>query len=495
MRRRVLALLVAVLVLAALLVTAAVTRPDRAAPADASAVERVPVVGATAVCPDLRQDRGITTSVSVGAVPGVVGDRTPGQLTAGALGAAGPPPPLPVAEAGQVLAGLGAGVALDAFVATARGPLAAGLEVEQLGRGQGVERGLLGMRCGSPATDQWLIGGATTAGNDALLILVNTDATPAVVDVQLLHDLGASDPRPGRGLVVPAHGRLLVSLNLLAPDRTDIATHVVATRGRVAAGVLHRKVDGAIPQGIDWAARSPGPAPVVIVPGLPSGPGSRQVIVTNPNDQSLRASVQVTTEDGQFVPPGLEAVEIPAGTSVAVDLSEPLAETSGAVRITSDGGPVVAAGVVVAQWSPVQEFSYTSSGVALDGPALLTEVTLDRQSQHYLLLSAPEGDAAVTVTAFPTLGATLARLAAPKTLRVAGGTTQVLALATFLPPGSQARLAVEVRPDPGAGPVYASAYLSSPDAAGPRETMLTLRSAAQEVERPAVLADPAADRR
>lgn len=500
MRRHALALLVVLVVLGALFGAAQATRPDRAERSGAAAVEHVPVVGASAICPAVRQGPALSTSASVGAAPGGDGPPVPGRLTATVL-TAGPPAPLAATLPGQVVYGIGSAVKDDAVLLEGSGSLAAGLEVEQLGRGNaGADRGLAGLRCSSPTTDQWLVGGATGPGDDSVLLLVNGDSTPAVVDVQLFHEHGASDPAPGRGLVVPPGGRLSVPLSRLAPDHQDIVTHVVASRGRVAAAVLYRKTQGSIPQGTEWAAAASGPQPTVVVPGLPAGPGYRGLIVTNPGEQDTRVSIQLTTSDGQFVPPGLEAVDVPSGTSVPVDLSSQLAGTSAAVRVTSQGGaaaPVVAGGLVVDAQPGLtdRDFAYAAAGEPLGGPALLTELALDQPTESALIISALDGDASVTVTAFQPLAAKAAPLGPPRTVLVPGGSTQVLALSTFLPPGTQARFAVEIRPAAGSGPVYVARYLRTRDSNGPMSTLLTLQSAAREVERPAVRSDPAVDRR
>jgi hypothetical protein len=143
----------------------------------------------------------------------------------------------------------------------------------------------------------------------------------------------------------------------------------------------------------------------------------------------------------------------------------------------------------------VQELAETGPALALSGPALLTDLTVDRPTESYLLLSALEGDATVTVTPIVPEGTQVPGLAPAKQVTVPGGTTQVLAMSTFLPPASTAAFAVEVRPSVGSGPVYAARYLRTGGATGPLTTILTLRSAAQEVDQPPVVPDLTADRR
>ena len=473
------------------------TRPATPGPAATTTGSVVPVVRAGVVCPDLRTDDTRTSRVSVGSTgpapasttgPAGVGDSTP-------LGAPGAPTPLAVTGPGLVQTGVGLGLDDDALVVDARGPLAAGLEVEQVTRGtSGLSRGLAGVRCAAPGTDLWFAGGSTAAGDDLVLALVNTDPAPVLVDVALWSREGPVDGRPGRGLVVPPRGRLLVPVADLAPGRSLLAVRVTATRGRIAAGLLHRSLDGQISRGAEWVPATPPPAARVVLPGLPAGPGARVLVLTNPGTEPSTASVQLTTTDGQFVPPGLEAVAVPGGRSVPVDLTGALAATPAAVAVTATGAPLLAA-ARVDEGSPTGtgDFAYAGATGPLDGPALLSDLVLDARTESTLLLSAVDGDTSVVVTPVPVVGGA-GGLPGPRTVAVPGGSVAQLRLSELLPAGAVRSLAVEVRPAPGAAAVYVARYLRENNATGPLTTLLALQSGVREVPRPAVVADPEAVR-
>lgn len=458
--------------------------------------ETVPVVGTSAVCPDLRQDGArLATRVSVGVAPApdVPADDA-GALTAVALNdVRGQPARLPVDRPGEVAVDLGTRLNGDALVVAARGPLAAGLEVEQVTRGEtGAERGFAGLRCEAPTTQSWFVGGSTVVGDVTKLVLVNADDTPAVVDVAVFTGSGPADGRPGRGLVVPPRTRAAVELDALAPDRDLLALHVQTRRGRVAAAVRHVRFDGRVPRGVDWVPQAVPPAREVVVPGLPQGPGRRTVLVTNPGVDDTVVSIELTTGDGQFVPAGLDAVEVPAGTTVAKEVTALLQDGPAAARVRSDGGPVLAGGFVYdAQTGPVRELAYAGSAVPLTGVAVLTDLVINRPTESALLLSALAQDAAVEVTPVAIVGRP-GPLPASKRVAIPAGRTTALRLSTFLPPGATGRLAVEVRPAPGSGPLHASRYLRERGARGPLTTSLVLQGAAQRVERPVVHRDPRA---
>ncbi len=462
-----------------------------------SAARRVAVVAAEAVCPDLRQVPPVLrTRVSAGVAPGPPGA---GGADARALARSGAPVPLALTGTGQVAVGLAQQLDGDALLVRARGAVAGGLEVEQVTRGSsGSQRGLAATRCEAPLTDGWWLGGATTVGDSTTLLLTNPDDAPAVVDVAVQTASGRVDARPGRGIAVGPHARTAVPLDRLAPDRDLLAVHVRAVQGRFAAGVRHARFDGRVPRGSDWVPPAGTPSRTVVVAGLPAGPGRRTVLVANPGTEDTVVSLQLATSDGLVTPSGLEAVPVPAGLVVAQELTEQLAGTPASVRVVSEGGPVLASGLVVdAQYArpgvpdgPVRELAWSGAATPLAGPALVTDVVLDRPTQSTVLLSAFDGDARVQVAPVRIVGVG-GRLPAGRTVVVPSGRTVALRLSSFLPRGSTGRLAVAVTPLAGSAPVVGSRYLRERGEQGPLSTLLVLRAAPGSVVRPAVQQDPA----
>ncbi|MGB8651280.1 MAG: DUF5719 family protein [Mycobacteriales bacterium] len=461
---------------------------------------QVEVVGATAVCPDLRQVKGILASrVSVGAapLPAGRGGATRGKVEIVSNSARTAPSPLAVSEPGQVAVGVGTGIDQDALVVSAAGPLAAGLEAEQVTRGEGGrERGLAGLRCEPPRREAWFEGGSTVVGDESVLVLANVDDTPATVDVSVFSATGPADPRPGQGITVEPHSRRVILMDTIAPDRALLAVHVLSRQGRVAAALRHSRTDGSSPLGVDWVPQAAPPAAQVVVPGIPQGGnGQRYILITNPTTDDTVASVRITTQDGQYVPTGLDQVAVPAGTTVTARLDIETLHSALAATVTTDGVPVLAGGLVrdAQQGSKTREFAYTGASIPLSGPALMTDLVINRPTESTLILSAPQGKATVVVTPIQVLGQQ-GRLPAAKTVVVPAGRTAVLKLSTFYPPGTDAQLAVEVRPLEGSGPVYAARYLRERGAHGPLTTLLDLQGPAQLVPRlPAVLDQQAAD--
>lgn len=457
-------------VAASLVVLVGVGEATRGEPASAPRPATAPVVGAAVVCPDV--DGAAVVAGSTGRGAGTLRARTLGQPYAA----------LPVTSAGRVaVVDRAAGTA----VVAAGGAVAGGLGVELRTRDlDGPVRGLSALRCGASGTSSWFVGGATVVGDSARLVLANADDSPALVDVTSWSASGPVERRPGRGIAVPARGRTVVELDELAPDRELLAVHVQATRGRVAAALRHSRADGRTPRGTDWVPVSPPPSREVLVAGLPSGPGRRTVVVTNPGQDDTTVALTLLTDDGQV---DLEPLAVPAGTSVAREVSEELAATPAAVRVRSSQGPVLAAGFVYdLQDGPVRELSWAGAASALTGPALLADVALSPPAEVTLLLSAPDGDAVVELVPLEVVGQDLA-LPAPRRVEVPGGTTVAVRLSTLLPSGATGRVALELVPS--GGPVVASRYLRERAGAGPLTAVLPVVSGAGEVRRPAVRPD------
>jgi hypothetical protein len=458
--------------------------------------QRVEVVGATAVCPDVVQIPGVyQCRISVGAAPLPAGRTATGGSAVTTLvrdTAATPPRRVPLTQPGQVVAGLGTAINANGMVVTATGALATGLEVEQVSRvTENRWRGLGNLRCEAPKREAWLVGASTTLSDATVLSLANVDDTPATVDITAFGRSGPFDPRPGSGITVAAHTRLLLPLDTLAPDGAVLVVHVSSRQGRVVAALRVGRLSRGIPAGFDYVPQALPPARQVVVPGIPSDNGSRWLIVGNPTDDDTTVSVKVTLRDGQFVPSGMEEVPVLAKHTALINVSSLTATSPLTATLTSSGAPVVAAGFLLdAQLFPVsqiREIAFAGSSLPLSGSAVLTDLVIDRPTESTLILSAPDTAAAVTITPIPVRGSGAAP--APRRVAIPAGRTVSFRLSSFFPPGTRARLAVEVRPEDDSGPVYATRYLREHGARGTLSTLLTLQGPAQLVSRPTAVQD------
>lgn len=341
------------------------------------------------------------------------------------------------------------------------------------------------MSCATPATQAWFVGGGTTLGSFTELVLVNPGQVAASVDVEVWTSEGPADPGPGRGIPVPARARAVVPLDQLAPDRDLLAVHVRTTRGQVAPALRVVRSDGRTPLGTDWVPPTLAPSTDLLLPGLPEGPGRRTALLTNPGGDDATAVLELLTDDG-LLP--LEPVTVPAGTSVAVDLSAQLAETPAGLRVRADVPLLAGASIVDRQQGPVREIAFTAATAALQQPALLADVRLSAPTEVTLLLTAAEADAVVELVPVAAPG----ELPPPQRVEVPVGTTVATRLSRFLPPGSSGSLTLELRPVTGS--VHAARYARERGRRGPLTSLLPVAPQAVVVPRPVVVADPGAGR-
>jgi hypothetical protein len=344
----------------------------------------------------------------------------------------------------------------------------------------GDRRGLAAVACTAATTDAWLVGGATTTGRRARLLLVDPTPAAAVVDVVVLGPRGPVDLASARGLVVaPGRARAL-QLDALAPGLDRLAVHVVARRGRVAPALDDSRLDGATPAGVDDVPVGAAPAraltlPAVVVPVAARGGAAGAVVrLAVPGADDAVVHLRLAGARGATPLPGNGVVTVPAGSVVDVPLAG-LAAGTYAVLVDADV-PVVAGAVVRVTGSPAgplrrsaADIGWTASALPLVGDAL---TALPRPVGHgihglgpatgvaQLTLTAGDADAAVTVRQVGPHGEPLAR----SIVHVPADRTT----AVTLNPGAAA---VAFRT--GAGrPVWAGVAVTTPDRAGPLLTLL-----------------------
>lgn len=435
---------IAGLVLVALLAmygVASIPRP--AARAGAGSVP-APVDSAIAVCPDPVVKRGVAVRVSAITAPS---RRSGGRAEVRDTGN------------GTVITTLTApGASWYREVKSAAGPytikaagaLAGGLEVEQTTVAtKGSDKGMAGVRCAAPGTDLWFLGTGPAAAKSIDLFLTNVDAESTAVDVEAMSGEGPLDTSDGHGIPIDPFrtkvigiGRSPDGLGSIVESARVLALHVQATTGRVAASVRIRTG-----KGVDWAPLAPRPATSLVVPGIPGGAGSRQLLVAVPGEFDAKVNVQAITANGAFAPQGQDTLDAPAQTVTPLDLDHALAGKVAAVRLTSDqpitagfsaqAGDDVAYGAAVPPLGP-------AGGVIAD----------NRSGASSVLLTAPKSAATVQVAAITGEGA----VGVPQTVRLAGGRT--LEVRVGDPAGPAAKgFGVLITPRPGSGPVYAARLL------------------------------------
>ncbi|WP_431678887.1 DUF5719 family protein [Kitasatospora sp. KL5] len=231
-------------------------------------------------------------------------------------------------------------------VATATGGFAPGFSVSQTTTYSDSSRiGLYGLDCAPSGTDFWFAGASTASGRTDYVSLVNSDASPATVDIRLVGEKGAIDIDAANGITLaPGTAQSVLLKPLLGKvEAADLAVHVVVRGGRVGAAL--NVADAG--KGSDWVAASAAPAAVQVLPGLPADMVSGRLIVAAPADDDADLKVQVSGKNGWFTPAGKETLHVKAGMVATLDLGEAKGKEFGAIRLSpSDPAhptPVIAA--------------------------------------------------------------------------------------------------------------------------------------------------------
>jgi len=490
--------LAGVLLLVLLGAVAAVSQPAAGSggPAAAGPGPVLPVVGARLVCPDVpAQSADLRTRGEVVSGPAALG----GSGTAGGAGSVVPTPVPGAAGAPLDLAGGAAPLGTDPgrpLQLDATGASATGLAAARLTRGtSGAQRGLAWDRCTRARTDAWFVGVSTAAMTTSVVQLANVDATPADVTLRALTRGGPVRSPAVRGLTLAPHSSQDVALTLLVPGDDDWALEVRADRGRVASAVSVAR--GGIPaQGVDPVPQTAAPAARVVVPGVPGSAAGTVVdgssyahvlTVADPGGGDATVSVEVTDGTGRYVPVGLDAVAVPAGSTATVDLDAVLTAGPATVRVSSADGTPVLAGVLLiatAHFGGARDVASLGAADPVTAPVTLPDGLAGTALATTLVLTGYDGR---------DVGVTLQRSgagapAAAQHVTVPAGRTLAVDLTSLLPastgagdpggapadPLAGAPGPVRITPDPGSPPLWVAADVAELGYNGPLVAALAL---------------------
>jgi hypothetical protein len=477
------ALAITVVVLVPMIAVTEVMQSSAKVPTATPRPVRAPLVGARLVCPDVvdrtvgRVSRITRLGVAVPARPSTVSPAAPtgaGVVRLTPLRAKGGVAPPVLNQAGQARI-LGGSRYQSDVVVDASGSLAPGLAADELGRrDSGAYRGLDGVACTAPSDSAWLIGASTTVGAHTELHLTNTDDAAALVDIGLFGPSGPIAAHNAVGLAVEPHSTRVIALETLAPAQTELMVNVRARSGRVAVALRQQLQAASTPLGIDWIPLSQPPARTTVVPGLPSGPGPRRLVLGNPGDIDATATIRLIRGDASFVPRGSSSITVPAGSVVSVDITKALAEKLGAALVTADHS--IVAGAVMSTGPRVNGFAeqaFSAGTPPLTGPSQAIVNYLPggvaAQFASALLLTAPTRAANVRIA---TLGGAGPRQESVATVHIPAGRTAGYPLVLLA--HNAPIVAVTVTPMPGSGPVYAARSEFDAGSHGPMFTVLPL---------------------
>lgn len=111
--------------------------------------------------------------------------------------------------------------------------------------------GLTAAACQRADNEQWLVGGDTTTGREALLLLANTGSVDSTVNLEIYSEAGQVKAPGLTGISVANHSTLVVPLASLIPKTKTFVTRVLSTGGAIAAFIQQKAVRGLSAQGVD----------------------------------------------------------------------------------------------------------------------------------------------------------------------------------------------------------------------------------------------------
>ena len=356
-------------------------------------------------------------------------------------------------------------------VVQATGPLAQGLDVEQT-----AGSGLPTAACGSPGTDFWFAGSGQHTAGRIQLYLMNASSQPADVAVDIFTDAGPLQDTTDTGIAVPPHGMVVQSLATALRNSRSVSLHVRTSVGQVAAAVQEGTGNGAG----TWLPATQAPGTHLLVPGLPSTAGTRQLYIAVPGVKDADVQVTAVTSRGTYVPTGSNGIDLPGGSVAQISLPS-LSGIPAALKLTASA-PIIA-DVMIPGGGGGSPGSFTAAAPEIEEQGVVADNPSGAGRASALVLSAPHQAARVNV--MQVTGGKPTRQHA-QVVPVAAGKSVVVALRPVPGAPRGTPFAVVITPLAGSGPVSPGRVITGAGAGGALQAMVPVASALITVPLPAV---------
>jgi hypothetical protein len=473
------ALLIAVVVLAGTVVAGQLTG-STSRPSGVPRPVTVPVTQTTLVCPNLSGSASTASTAVVADVSAALRppSRSSGTVTTTLLRGSKSRTTTVHPAPGVVV--VGSSSTDGTLAVSASGSVAATLSVDQVSlTSHGRGRALTGARCEAPSADWWFAGADGRVGYSDQLVIANPTATAADVSVSVWSVKGPLNTPRLAALPIPALSSVVVSVPAVAPDDATLAMHVHATSGAVTAALVDHRLTGLTPGGSDWVPDTAPPARSLVVPGFPTGPGTRSLVLANPGSADATVNLRVVSTTGSFSPSGVNQVVLGAGQTQIVDLTKALGGVTGAVSLASDQ-PVLAEGLAVTTSGthpPDLQWQAAANG-GLSGPGAFADGVAPAGGHTLVLLTAPAGAATVDLDSLTGVH---------KTVTVAAGHSTSIDVTAMV--GTHSATSGMVITPVGSAPVYVTRSLSFSGVPGALTTSEPVRALPSTIELPVVRED------
>lgn len=116
--------------------------------------------------------------------------------------------------------------------------------------------GLLGAACIRPQSEFWFVGGTTTVGREAMLLIHNPSKIDATVDLEIFTENGNSHSAGLSGIAVPKGKTTILPLSSFVLRANSITLHLVSHGGSITALIQQKAVRGLFANGADFISPS-----------------------------------------------------------------------------------------------------------------------------------------------------------------------------------------------------------------------------------------------
>ncbi len=394
---------------------------------------------------------------------------SPGQLSVATIRAVGTTHHAPATPSGGQPVPTVA--AQGGVVVQASGSMARGLEVEQVAAG-----GIPSARCASPATDFWFVGSGQQGLARIQLFLANPGNQPADANVEIFTDAGPYQGAADTGIPVAPHSMVVQSLATVLRGSRAVVLHVRTSVGQVVAAVeesTHTTGGGG------WLPAAQAPTKQVVLPGLPSAAGTRQVFVAVPGGRDAHLQLTAVTAKGSYQPTGSTDLDIPAGSAESIPLPS-LSGIPAAIKLSAN--VPITASAMLAGGSSGSPGVFTAASLPLEEQGVVAYNRAGGGAASQLVLSAPGRSVNARLTEIGTTGAA----AAPQTVQIQAGHSMVAQLGKGGGSGRKSAFSVVITPLAGSGPLYAGRVVTGSGTGGRVQALLPVVSALTWVPLPHV---------
>ncbi len=241
----------------------------------------------------------------------------------------------------------------------------------------------------------------STVGTD--LLVINPDASEAVVDLTLYGTDGELVALGARGIAVGPHSSRTIALSVLADQEGPVGVDFSTSRGRATVVARTNTPD------VLEAATSSTAGRQHWLAGIPKGATVASLLVTNPGTDRATVEVMAHGTSVAYQPEGGTGVSVPAHSTVAVELGASLAGEATGLEVTSDVDVAVGlstgTGTDLAFASPVPDATQLGAFVPAGGVLQLSNPSAT-QATAFVAVGVVEGARATVEHAVPA-GATL----------------------------------------------------------------------------------------